>query len=80
MIVLAINEVTVYSHSMNDVLAFLAKVRIKIDPTITITISSSDEMKSVSTRFHLDGIEYFTNSPQEVANLVGEIVVKPAQY
>ncbi len=79
MIVLAINEATVYSYSMDDALAFLAKEKIKIDPTITITITSSDVMpKSSLTKFYLDGVEYFTDSPQKVATLVEEIVVKPA--
>ncbi len=80
--VLRINEVTVCSYSMEDALALLAKANIKIDQPFKITIESSNEIVklSYSTRFYLDGVEYFTDSPQEVANLVGVIVVKPAQY
>ena len=79
--VLRFNEVTVCSYSMEDALALLAKANIEIDQPFKITIESSNEIvKTPSTKFHLDGIEYFTDSPQKVANLVGEIVVKPAQY
>lgn len=47
---------------MDDALALLAKAKIKIDQTITITIESSNEIaKSHSTKFHLDGVEYFTD-------------------
>jgi len=78
--ILRINEVTVHSYIMEDALALLAKAKIKNNKPFKITIESSNEIvKTPSTKFYLDGVEYSTDSPQEVANLVGVIIIKPLQ-